>query len=129
MVKAYGAKIDGVGLQAHLIEGQVPSASVLTSNLKNFVQLGVEVAYTELDIRIHLPVTSASEAQQAVDYTNVITSCKKIAKCVGVTTWGYSDNHSWIPGVFAGYGSALPFDKNLKPKLAYWAILNAWKGK
>lgn len=128
MIKSYGVKIDGVGLQAHLIGGQVPDANALAANLKSFTSLGVEVAYTELDIRIPMPIKRSAEIQQIQDYANVITSCKNTAKCVGITIWDLSDDHSWVPAVFPGYGSALPFDANKQPKPLYWSILNAWSG-
>lgn len=129
MVQDYGAKIDGIGLQAHLIGGLVPSAIALQSNLERFTSLGLEVAYTELDVRIPVPVSAADVAQQELDYANIVASCKNTARCVGFTVWDYSDDHSWVPAIFTGYGSALPFDADKKPKSVYWAILNAWGPK
>ena len=40
--------IDGVGIQSHLIVGQVPST--FQQNLEEFTALGIEVALTELDV-------------------------------------------------------------------------------
>ena len=104
----------------------MPSARTLQSNLERFTSLGLEVAYTELDVRIPLPVSTADAAQQETDYANIVASGRNVARCVGVTVWDYSDDHSWVPAVFPGYGSALPFDEDKKPKSVYWAILNAW---
>ncbi|WP_231648110.1 endo-1,4-beta-xylanase [Saccharothrix sp. NRRL B-16348] len=127
MVKAFkeqGVPIDGVGLQAHLIVGQVPST--MRQNMQRLADLGVDVAITELDIRMRTPADSAKLAQQARDYTAVVNACLAVARCVGITTWGLSDNHSWIPGVFPGEGAALPFDGNLQPKPAYDAMVSAF---
>ncbi|MFD3479152.1 endo-1,4-beta-xylanase [Streptomyces sp. NPDC058695] len=44
---------------------------------------------------------------------------------LGITMWGYSDRHSWIPSVFPGQGAALPWDENLQRKPAYDAIAGA----
>ena len=44
--------IDGVGFQCHFIVGQVPTT--LQANLQRFVNAGVEVALTELDIRVRM---------------------------------------------------------------------------
>jgi endo-1,4-beta-xylanase len=44
---------------------------------------------------------------------------------VGVTTWGVTDDHSWIPAFFSGYGAALPFDENYRPKPAVAAMIKA----
>ncbi len=127
MVKAFkqqGVPIDGVGLQAHLVVGQVPSS--MQQNIKRLADLGLDVAITELDIRMRTPSDSSKLAQQAQDYTKVVDACLAVTRCVGITTWGLSDNHSWIPGVFPGEGAALPFDNNLQPKPAYHAMSAAF---
>lgn len=90
-LKASNVPIDGVGIQGHLIVGQVPSAASLIANYKQFTALGVEIAITELDIRMTLPVTAALLAQQKADYQTVIGACKAVAGCVGVTIWDYTD--------------------------------------
>ncbi|KAL0955072.1 hypothetical protein HGRIS_003989 [Hohenbuehelia grisea] len=88
-LQSQGVPIDGIGIQAHLIVGQVPST--LLANLKQFTALGVEVAFTELDIRMTLPTTPALLAQQQKDYQTVIAACKSVAACVGVTVWDFTD--------------------------------------
>ncbi|KAJ7277471.1 beta-1,4-endoxylanase [Mycena rebaudengoi] len=122
-LKASNVPIDGVGIQGHLIVGQVPSAASLIANYKQFTALGVEIAITELDIRMTLPVTAALLAQQKADYQTVIGACKAVAGCVGVTIWDYTDKYSWIPGVFSGQGAALPWDNNFIRKPAYDGIV------
>jgi endo-1,4-beta-xylanase len=126
MIKAYGAKIDGVGSQAHLIVGSTPSQQDQVANINAFVNLGVEFAITELDIRTTTPITTSAYVQQAKDYAATVGACVTVDKCVGVTIWDYPDKYSWIPSVFAGQGSALPWDENLqkKPEI-YNAILSA----
>lgn len=47
-LKNADAPIDGMGLQGHMITGQVGSASGLVQSLNAFTALGVDVAYTEL---------------------------------------------------------------------------------
>jgi endo-1,4-beta-xylanase len=123
MIKAYGAKVDGVGLQGHFVLGSTPSQSALTSVLKGYTALGVEVAYTELDIRMQLPSTDAKLAQQATEYQNVAAACVGTPGCVGVTIWDWTDKYSWVPSVFQGYGAALPWDENYVKKPAYNGIL------
>lgn len=91
-LKAQGVPIDGIGVQAHLIVGGVPST--LRANLAQFTALGVEVAITELDVRMTLPATAALLAQQQRDYQTVIAACKAVAGCVGVTLWDYTDKVS-----------------------------------
>ena len=88
-LQAQGVPIDGVGMQAHLRVGNVPST--MQENIQRFTALGVEVAITELDIRMPLPVTDALLQQQKEDYQTVIAACKAVLGCVGVTVWDYTD--------------------------------------
>ncbi|MGW0613018.1 endo-1,4-beta-xylanase [Streptomyces sp. NPDC002788] len=125
-LKERGVPIDGVGLQAHLIVGQVPST--LRQNIQRFADLGVDVAITELDIRMQLPATQAKLTQQAADYKAVMDACVAVARCTGVTVWGFTDSDSWIPDTFPGQGAATPYDENYQPKPAYHAIAEALGG-
>lgn len=88
-LKAEGVPIDGIGIQSHLIVGEVPTT--LQQNIQDFVDLGVEVAITELDIRMTLPYTPILAAQQTEDYRTVISACKAVAGCIGVTVWDWTD--------------------------------------
>ncbi len=121
--KAQGVPINGVGLESHFILGTVPST--MLANMRRFAALGVDVAVTELDDRIQLPATSADLAQQASDYATVVRDCLAVRRCVGVSQWGVGDADSWIPGFFAGYGSATMFDQNYQPKPAFYATQRA----
>jgi endo-1,4-beta-xylanase len=129
MVKSFkeqGVPIDGVGMQAHLISGQVPAT--LQQNIQRFADLGVDVALTELDIRMTLPRTDEKDARQADEYNTVVGACLAVSRCVGITVWDYTDKYSWIPSVFPGEGAALPFDENFARKPAYHAIAAALGG-
>ena len=53
--------------------------------------LGVDIAITELDIRMELPVTPEKLEQQKKDYETVIAACKAVKRCIGVTIWDYTD--------------------------------------
>ncbi|KAJ0159725.1 Endo-1,4-beta-xylanase 1, partial [Colletotrichum tanaceti] len=123
-VRDAGARIDGLGLQAHLIVGSAGSRSALAAVLTSYVDAGVtEVAYTELDIRHKaVPADQAAQQQQAADYVSVVGACLDVPECVGVTIWDFTDKYSWIPSVFPGTGEALPWDESLKPKPAYTSI-------
>ncbi|KAF5359257.1 hypothetical protein D9756_003502 [Leucocoprinus leucothites] len=123
-MKEQGIPVDGIGIQGHLIVGAVPTT--IQQNIEQFTSLGVEVAFTELDIRMTLPVTDALLQQQKTDYQNVISACNAVEKCIGVTVWDYTDKHSWIPSTFPGQGAALPWDENLAKKPAYDGIVNGW---
>jgi endo-1,4-beta-xylanase len=119
-----GVPIDGVGFQSHFIVGQVPAD--MRENLQRFADLGLEVAVTELDVRIEMPADDAELEQQATDYASVVGACTGVAGCTGVTIWGITDAYSWIPDVFPGYGAALAWDENYQPKPAYGATREAF---
>ncbi|MGW3120544.1 endo-1,4-beta-xylanase [Streptomyces sp. NPDC001107] len=125
-LKSRGVPIDGVGLQAHLILGQVPSS--LQQNIQRFADLGVDVSITELDVRMALPADSTKLAQQAADYKSVLNACVAVTRCAGVTVWGFADSDSWVPSTFPGYGAATPYDEDYAPKPAYHAIAEALGG-
>lgn len=124
--KQQGVPIDGVGLQAHLVLGQVPST--LQQNIQRFADLGVDVAITELDIRMRTPRDATKDAQQAADYRTVTKACLAVTRCVGITVWDFSDGHSWIPSVFPGEGAALIYDEDFAKKPSYWAVYEALGG-
>lgn len=125
-LKQQGVPIDGVGFQAHLILGQVPSD--FKTNLQRFADLGVDVAITELDIRMQTPSNATTLASQASDYSKVVAACRAVTRCVGITVWGLDDADSWVPGVFSGYGAATLYDENLQAKPAYTAVATAFGG-
>jgi endo-1,4-beta-xylanase len=122
-LKATGVPIDGIGLQSHFVVGRVPPG--FPAILAKFAALDIDIAITELDVRIHLPATLESIAQQADDYRFVIASCLAASRCVGVTTWGITDDLSWIPIQIPSYGDALLFDRQGDPKPALAAVIDA----
>ncbi|ORY68567.1 putative endo-1,4-beta-xylanase [Pseudomassariella vexata] len=124
LIQTAGAKIDGVGLQAHFIVGSSPGQADLTNVLKAYVAAGVsEVAYTELDIRFTtLPYTAAGLQQQASDYAAVTKACLAVNECVGITIWDFTDKYSWIPSTFAGQGGACLYDENFSKKPAWTTV-------
>ena len=122
-LKAAGAPTDGVGLQSHLVAGAAPGD--ISAFMQKFASLGVDVAVTELDLRLPLPVSNRSLAAQAADYASIAAACRATPRCVGVTTWGITDDYSWIQSRISGYGAALPFDDNYRPKPAVPAMIEA----
>ncbi|KAF5006207.1 hypothetical protein FDECE_7366 [Fusarium decemcellulare] len=123
IVQDAGAPIDGVGFQGHLIVGSTPSRSSLTTVLKRFTALDVEVAYTELDIRhASVPASEAALKTQGDDFANVVGSCLDVEGCVGVTIWGVTDKYSWVPNTFEGAGEALIYNEDYEKKPAWTSI-------
>ena len=125
LVKSYNTKIDGVGLQGHFTVSDTPSRKDLASMLQSYTALGVEVAYTEVDVRMKTPASDADLQQQKTDYASIVGACVDTEGCIGVTIWDWTDKYSWVPNTFPGYGAACPWDENLQKKPAYRGILSA----
>lgn len=121
--------IDGVGFQGHMIVKSMPSEDDLVRVFSTFTDLDVEIALTELDIRLKLPATEEQLEQQAKDYKTIVGACRKTTNCIGITIWDFTDRYSWVPSTFPGYGAALPWDDELVPKPAYQAIAAALSEK
>ena len=106
--KSRGVPIDCVGFQSHLSNN---APSDYQANLQRFVNLGVEVQITELDI---------SGSNQANAYGAVTRACMAVRACTGITVWGIRDTDSWRTGenplLFTGSGAK---------KAAYNSVLDA----
>lgn len=119
-LRAQGVPIDGVGFQTH--EPLHSQMSQLRSTLQLFADLGLDVAITELDVRMELPVTAAKLATQAERYARATAACVAVRRCMSLTVWGFTDAHSWVPGSLPGWGAAHLLDESYQPKPAYDAV-------
>lgn len=120
-LRAQGVPIDGVGFQSHFNVGNVPKE--FKQVLQRFIDMGVEVAITELDVSIpNPPATKEQLEQQARDYAFVYKTCQELKKCVGVTVWDWCDRYS-----YAKLKEADLWDVNLKPKPAVKAVKDVLK--
>lgn len=113
-----GVPIDGVGIQAHELTVRAPSERSMEAALRGYANLGLDVAITELDVGIFLPATAKTLDEQAAVYRNVLGACLAVVRCTSFVTWGFTDRHSWVPGEIKGFGAALPFDAEYRPKPA-----------
>ena len=86
-----GIRIDGVGLQSHFTVGRSPSLDDQVANMKAFADMGLDVAVTELDVRIEEPENSTNLAAQSEVYKNTTQACLLTARCIGITVWDFYD--------------------------------------
>ncbi|MBN2439924.1 MAG: endo-1,4-beta-xylanase [Spirochaetales bacterium] len=119
---ARGIPIHGIGMQMHLTEEKVPDYRSMFENIQRFVKLGLEIHITEMDVRIKEPVTREKLMNQAKIYGYITQIALNINEVTNLTTNGFTDSLSRIPAFFESYGSALPFDGDLNPKPAFFAI-------
>ena len=120
-LRAEGVPINGVGAQGHL-DTQYGFPNQMQQNLQRFGDLGLKVALTEVDVRTTLPVTTPEQLAQNADYSQMLEACLLVRQCISYTVWGFGDAYSWVPGVFAGEGSADIYDESLQPKTQYFAL-------
>lgn len=126
-LRGQGVPIDCVGIQGHLaIQYGFPND--LRQNIQRFADLGVDVKITELDVRMQTPPDANKLATQATYYRNVLSACLAVSRCTGVTIWGFTDKHSWVPGTFPGEGAALIYDENYQQKPACQALHDVLAG-
>lgn len=142
-LKNNGVKLDWAGLQSHLwFSKNYPfDEKGFSSVLKRLKDLEVKPVITELDIIIDTPFPDSIEKldQMIADgYKRFLELC--FAGGVDtVITWGITDRHTWIRypqwmpqkykdnPEFQKFLRPLPFDENLKPKLARNAIAQAFQ--
>ena len=93
-LKGQGVPVDGIGLESHFIVNELPPG--IQQQMETYTALGVEVAITELDIRMTLPSTATLLQQQSENYQSVVAACKAVEDCVGITIWDYTDKVSTL---------------------------------
>ena len=147
-IQSAGVRIDGVGIQGHWHTGSVPFKDIEQSIIE-FSALGIKVMFTELDLEV-LPrnfqgadvgqrvasnpalnpyvngLPDSLMQQQANDYQNLFKLFLKYKDKVDrVTFWGVNDGQSWLNGwpVRGRTNYPLLFDREFKPKLAYYKVL------
>lgn len=123
-LKSRGVPVDGVGWQMHELNGFRTGAEH-RENAKRLIALGLELSITEMDVRMKLPASKDDYERQAEGYAAAAEFCSSEPKCKALVLWGFTDKYSWVPGEFPGWGDALIYDRNLRPKPAYFAIRRA----
>jgi endo-1,4-beta-xylanase len=126
---AEGAPIHGIGVQGHIEGPAAPTYEGMKANFQRFADLGLTVNISELDVRIaRLPGDLQTRlAVQKQIYHRIVAACVQVSGCVGITTWGFTDRHSWVDGVF-GPDDPLPYDDFYRRKPAYYAIADGFMG-
>lgn len=124
-----GVPVDGIGFQMHLTAASAPSYDELVENFNRFVELGLTFNISELDVRVaELPWDQTGKlAIQRQIYHRVVSACLEFRECESVTTWGFTDAHSWVDSTF-GADDPLQFDEAYNRKPAYYGLLDGLIG-
>lgn len=121
-----GVPLHGIGLQMHRPSVDGPPPGLLEAQLRDFTDLGLEVAITELDIPTSVDDPDALTAQ-ADAYRRIVEACLAVDGCVEITLWGLTDASTWLDSVgwFTPPTRPLLFDEAFQPKPAYDAVRSA----
>lgn len=63
--------------------------------MQKFADMGLDVAITELDVRLQEPENSTNLAMQSEVYKNTTGACVLLKACVGITIWDFYDTVSF----------------------------------
>lgn len=129
---AEGVPVQGIGHQTH-ISIYWPSLAAIDQSLTTFARLGLENQITELDMSLYQhhdyqpqqPLAQRLNLQ-AERYRDLMALVLAHPEVTAVTWWGVADDHSWLnhqPGA-PGDDQPLLFDRQQRPKPAYWAVLH-----
>lgn len=135
-----GIPIHGIGLQGHWAINE-PTRGQLDSTLSEFAALKLPLQVTELDVSVYRKEHSARGRTNA-DTNTAFTAEKEQAQLEaykmffelfrkykdnisGITFWNISDRGSWLDNfpVRGRKDYPLLFDKDLKPKKAFWSVV------
>lgn len=152
-LKKSGAKVDGIGIQAHW-KLDKPSIKEIENSIIAYSELGLKVSFSELDISVLPNPKKLVGAEINQNFDNYIGDKKmnpyptglpdsvqlRLAKryeaifklflrhkdkIERVTFWGVSDKDSWLNDFPIKKRTNYPllFDRNYQPKKAYQSIL------
>lgn len=129
-LQARAIPIDGVGMQMHFGTDYIPDANSVVQNMTRLAGRGLDIRVSEFDFRMKdsEAASSAALARQATAYGNMLGACLSVPRCRSFTSWGFTDLHSWVPAYLPGWGSALPFDAQYRPKPAFFAMITRLSG-
>jgi len=105
------------------------------SSIQKFKEIGIKIAISELDVEItsvgsgafgtgkNSETTDVQQRIQAITYAELFYVFKENKDSISrVTMWGMDDEYSW-----KSRGNPCLWDGELKPKQAFWAVVDPKK--
>jgi endo-1,4-beta-xylanase len=131
-----GTPIHALGVQAHLrTYAGLPNFNGLHKFLKQIEKLNLQVFVTELDVDDSSLPADIPERDRLIAeyYKSFLTNILRHNSVKAVLTWCLSDRDSWLQGFRPRKDKLpqrpLPFDAQLEPKPAFFAMRDALAGK
>ncbi|TVR16527.1 MAG: 1,4-beta-xylanase [Planctomycetota bacterium] len=141
-LRAAGARVDGIGIQAHLQIGSPPIEEIGES-IRAFAAAGLKVHISELDVSVHPwrrvgselldedrryeeGLTHETEQRLAQRYADLFRLFMEHHQHIwAVTFWNTHDGRSWLNNfpVRSRVDHPLLFDRQLRPKQAFSAVI------
>ena len=126
-----GCGISGVGLETHVdMSIDNDEYSAIRSNMNRYGDLNLRVMFSGVDVRCNKfgnpalctftadPWPAESLKAQGRVYSRLLNLCLYAQHCDAFITWGFSD---WSQE-YGGKQNPLPFDKDFRPKEAYYEM-------
>lgn len=131
-----GVPLHALGVQSHLRTNEgLPTWNGLNKFLKEIEKLNLQIFVTELDVDDSAMPAAIPERdlQVAELYRSYLENILRHNSVKAVLTWGLSDRDSWLQG-FRPRKDALPqrplpFDAQLNPKPAFFALRDSFASK
>jgi endo-1,4-beta-xylanase len=125
--------LHALGIQSHLAASLVPPTwNGLNHFLDQVRDLGLDVYITELDVEdLELPGDIPTRDRMVADlYRSYLEDVLKHPCVKAVLTWGFTDKFSWLSHSRHQRPDnlpkrPLPFDADLRPKAAFYAMIEA----
>lgn len=128
-LKSQGIPVHALGIQSHLRGHRRDfNPQKFRKFLKSVAKLGLKIMITELDvIDQELPLDPIERDRIiAATYEEYLSAVLAEKAVIAVINWGLSDRYTWlneyVPRKDRSPSRPLPFDRDMKPKLAWNAI-------
>jgi endo-1,4-beta-xylanase len=130
-IRAAGLRLDAVGLQGHIVRDRPFDPVGWRRFLADLAARDVEIWITELDVDDHIFPGSPAErdARVAETYRAVLDTALDEPKVTTVITWELADGFSFYRDIYPNDARPLPFDRDLRPKPAFDAMVAAFAAR